>query len=79
MIFEMKLKDILEKAEKATVVKWHVAPNGRMRGGEDMLEIVTDKASFDVQAPCDGRLARIIKGEGESAVADDVIAQIEKI
>jgi 2-oxoglutarate dehydrogenase E2 component (dihydrolipoamide succinyltransferase) len=44
--------------------------------GRDLVEIVTDKATFDVPAPCDGILTKIKKEPGETVTTDEVIAVI---
>jgi len=74
---EMRLKDIVEEAREAVVTLWHAGEGDRVAKGDDLLEISTDKATFDVPAPCDGVLVRIAKTEGEDVLPDDVIAVIE--
>jgi len=57
---------------------WHVPESGRVTEGEDLLEIVTDKATFDIPAPCSGVLVKIAKKEGEKATAGDLVAEIQE-
>ena len=75
---EIKLKEILENSSDATITIWHAKENDRVNKGDDLLEIVTDKATFDVAAPCSGVLTRIEKKEGEKILADEVIAEIQE-
>jgi len=39
-----------------TVGAWFVQPGGRVRAGEPLLEVSTDKAAFEIEAPADGLL-----------------------
>ena len=73
---KIRLADIFEDTEKAVITLWHVAENDRVAGGQDLLEIATDKATFDIAAPCNGILASIMKKEGEEITADEVIAEL---
>jgi pyruvate dehydrogenase E2 component (dihydrolipoamide acetyltransferase) len=41
---------------EAQLVTWHAAPGSSVRSGETVLTIETDKAQYEVEAPCDGRL-----------------------
>ena len=75
---EIKLNEILENSSDATITIWHLKENDRVSKGDDLLEIVTDKATFDVTAPCSGTLTRIDKKEGEKILASDVIAEIQE-
>jgi len=75
---EIKLAGILEDNVEASVTIWHASENQRVTKGQDIFEIVTDKATFDVSAPCSGTLAKINKKEGEKVSADETIAEIQE-
>jgi pyruvate/2-oxoglutarate dehydrogenase complex dihydrolipoamide acyltransferase (E2) component len=44
---------------------------------EVICDIETDKVVLEVVAPADGSLVAIIKGEGDTVLSDEVIAQFE--
>jgi pyruvate dehydrogenase E2 component (dihydrolipoamide acetyltransferase) len=46
--------------EEGTVLKWYVNVGDRVKTGQVLYEIETDKATVDVESPADGRLARIV-------------------
>lgn len=75
---ELRLRDILEDTDTAVISLWHVKENERVEKEQDLMEIVTDKATFEVPAPYSGVLSRIVKEAGEEIAADEVIAVIEE-
>ncbi|HZT20896.1 MAG TPA: dihydrolipoamide acetyltransferase family protein [Dongiaceae bacterium] len=50
--------------ESATVLRWHKKAGERVRMGEPLVEIETDKAAIEVEAPADGTLETILAPEG---------------
>ncbi len=74
---ELKLPDISKDSDDAVITLWHAKENDPLVKGEDLLEISTDKATFDVACPCDGILVKIKKREGELVKKDEVIAEIK--
>ena len=75
---ELKLSDLSEGFENAVITLWHARENDRVTKDQDLLEIVTDKATFDVPSPCDGTLLQIIKPEGAKIKTDETIAVIQE-
>jgi len=57
----------------ARVVRWAVPEGGAVKKGEVICEVETEKAVFEINAPMDGYLRKIITKEGEEA---DVFATI---
>lgn len=72
---ELRLPDLGE-IDEVTVVKWHKKEGEVLKAGEDLVEVETEKTTFVVEAPRDGRLAQVIKKEGEKARRDDLMAEI---
>lgn len=74
---QLRLPDISKGSKGATITMWHVAENSRVTKNQDLVEVVTDKATFDVAAPASGVLKKIMKKEGESVRFGEIIAEIE--
>ena len=74
---DIKLPEISDNSEKTVVTLWHVKEGDRVEKEQDIAEVVTDKATFDLPAPCSGILIKINKAEGEKVVPGDILAQIE--
>jgi pyruvate/2-oxoglutarate dehydrogenase complex dihydrolipoamide acyltransferase (E2) component len=54
----------LGDTDKIELLKWYVKEGDLIAVGQEMLELVTDKASFPVEAPLPGKLIKIIKISG---------------
>ncbi len=72
---ELKLNAVLEDSQSAVISAWLAGDGSRVAEGDDLLEIVTDKATFEVASPSSGVL-KIIKKAGSEIHPDDVIAEI---
>lgn len=53
--------------ESAILSKWLVREGDRVRKGQPVFSLETDKATFQYEAESDGFLVRILTGEGEEA------------
>jgi len=73
---EVRLPDLGE-VEEVTITSWLKAEGEHVAAGEDLLEVETEKTTFVVEAPAAGRLARILKQEGEKAKRDELLAEID--
>lgn len=65
-----------QSVEEATLVKWRVQPGARIKKGDVIFEIETDKATLEVEAVDEGRLAKVIISEGEVAKVLDPVAYL---
>ncbi|HEY0866397.1 MAG TPA: dihydrolipoamide acetyltransferase family protein, partial [Fimbriimonas sp.] len=50
--------------EEGTIVKWLVKEGDRVKAGDILFEVETDKATIEVEAEQEGRIARIVVGDG---------------
>src|SRR5581483_11744258 len=50
--------------EEGNILRWHKREGDPVKKGEILLEIETDKASMEVEAPTDGALRKILASEG---------------
>ena len=69
--------DLGDGIEKVEVVLWHVNAGARVRKGDDLVELVTDKASFNVASPADGVLKKIAVPAGKEAPVGAALGEIE--
>ena len=75
---ELRLPELSSSTAEAIITAWHVAENGHVVKDQDIVEVATDKATFDIQAPCDGILTKVIKKKGEKTRTGEAIAQINE-
>ena len=71
------LPELGEGITKATVACWHKKKGERVKKNEDIVELVTDKATFNVPAEKGGVLKDILVMEGQEAAIGSVLAIIE--
>ncbi|MCX6360626.1 MAG: dihydrolipoamide acetyltransferase family protein [Armatimonadetes bacterium] len=48
--------------EEGTILQWFKKEGDAVKAGEPLLEVMSDKANFEVEAPADGTVLRIIEG-----------------
>ena len=77
MAIELKMPALSPTMEKGTLAKWLVAPGDRVKAGDLIAEIETDKATMEFEVVDEGRIASLIVPEGTEDVAvGTVIATI---
>ena len=63
--FEFKLPDIGEGVVEGEIVEWMVAVGDTVREDDPILSVMTDKATVEIPAPCDGTVASIVGEAGD--------------
>ena len=77
MIIDVKIPQLSESVSEATLVSWHKKEGEAVARDENLIDIETDKVVLEMPALEAGVLVKIIKGNGESVVSGDIIAQID--
>ncbi len=78
MEYEVKLPDLGDDAgEEAELSFWYLDAGDTVEEGEDLVEMVTDKAAFTVPAPRSGTLKEIAAREGEKVAVGQKMAVME--
>lgn len=76
-MIDVKLPSLAEGVTKATVTYWHKSAGDTVKQGEDLVELATDKATFNMPSPASGVLKEAIAAEGTEVSVGQVIAKIE--
>ncbi|UJS20059.1 MAG: biotin/lipoyl-binding protein [Candidatus Brocadia sp.] len=63
--------------DEATVSFWYVEEDEEVEEGEDLVEMITEKTTFNVPAPVSGRLLEILAQEGDVVKVGDIMAILE--
>lgn len=74
----LKLPRISMNMEEGTIVSWKRKPGESFTSGEALYEIETEKATTEVEAPCDGTLVEIIADEGDTVEVGETVCRIEQ-
>lgn len=75
-VFCLTLEALAAGASETVITAWHVPVGSIVKKDQDLVEVSTDKATFDVPAPCDGVLKSVLKIEGSSVGPGESIAEI---
>ena len=72
------LPELGEGITKATVSYWFFQVGENVSEKDDLVELATDKATFNLPAPAAGRLAEILHGEGDVVNVGEPLALIDE-
>lgn len=64
MAFVIQMPKLGHTMTEGTVIQWHKRPGEKIREGESILTVETDKAQVEVEAPTAGVFAKLIAAEG---------------
>ncbi len=78
MSVEIKVPMLPESVADATMLHWHVKVGQPVRRDDNLVDIETEKVVLEVPAPRDGVITEILRTEGDTVLADDVIAFFEE-
>jgi len=76
-LFEFRLPDIGEGVAEGEVVAWHVEPGQLVTEDQEMVEVMTDKATVTIGAPKAGRIAQLNAQVGEKVPVGSVLVVID--
>jgi 2-oxoglutarate dehydrogenase E2 component (dihydrolipoamide succinyltransferase) len=76
-ILEVKVPQLSESVAEATMLQWHKKVGESVARDENLIDIETDKVVLELPAPAAGVITQIVKGDGSTVVAGEVIAMID--
>ena len=74
---EVKVPQLSESVAEATLLSWHKKVGEPIGRDENMIDIETDKVVLELPAPSAGVIVQLLKGDGSTVVAGEVIAIID--
>lgn len=74
---DIKLPKLGEGIEKATVSYWYKKTGDAVSENEDLVEMVTDKSTFNMPSPLSGVVKKLLAEEGAEIKVGQTIAIIE--
>jgi len=74
---ELKLPELAEGVNEAVVSFWHRKEGDEIKDGDEIVEMATDKAAFNVPSKSSGVLKKIVAKEGDTVKVGGVLAIIE--
>lgn len=76
-LLEVKVPQLSESVAEATLLQWHKKIGDKVARDENLIDIETDKVVLELPAPDAGVITQIIKGDGDTVTAGEVIAVID--
>lgn len=73
------LPELGEGINSATIACWHYNCGDQIDVDDDLVEVVTDKATFNISAEVKGKLKEIHADEGTEITIGSTLAVIEPI
>jgi 2-oxoglutarate dehydrogenase E2 component (dihydrolipoamide succinyltransferase) len=78
MSIELKVPAVGESITEVQIGEWFKAEGDHAEKDENLVEIETDKATVELPAPVRGRIAKVLKRNGETAAVGEVIGYMEE-
>ena len=76
-ILEVKVPQLSESVAEATLLQWHKKAGEAVSRDENLIDIETDKVVLELPAPDAGVITQIVKENGATVVAGEVIALLD--
>ena len=75
--FEFKLPDIGEGIAEAEIVAWHVKLGDRVEEDQQLADMMTDKATVEMESPVAGTVTKLAGEVGDQIAIGSVLVEIE--
>lgn len=73
---ELRVPEVGESITEVVIGQWHKQEGDAVERDEELVELESEKATFEAPAPIAGTLIKILKQPGDSAEVGEVIAYI---
>ena len=75
--YEFRLPDIGEGIAEAEIVHWHVKPGDRIEEDQPIADMMTDKATVEMESPVSGTVLEVAGAEGDMIPIGSTLVVIE--
>ncbi len=72
------LPELAEGVDRAVITCWHFNAGDEVNEEDDLVEMATDKASFNVPASASGIINKILFEEGDEVKVGETLAVIDE-
>ncbi len=77
-MIKVVLPELGEGIDKATVSYWYYQDGEKVSEKDDLVELTTDKSTFNLPSPCLGRIVEIFFHEGDTVNIGETLAVIQE-
>jgi pyruvate/2-oxoglutarate dehydrogenase complex dihydrolipoamide acyltransferase (E2) component len=67
-----------QKQTETLLNTWYVKPGALVKEGDDLAELVTDKAAFNLPSPTSGKVLKLLVPEGQTVKEGQALAEMEE-
>ena len=75
--FIFKMPDVGEGVAEAEVVEWHVKVGDRVEEDQHLVDVMTDKATIDIESPVSGTVVAVAGEVGDVIAIGAMLLVIE--
>jgi len=76
-VYKFKLPDVGEGVTEAEIVEWRVKPGDDIAEDDNMVDVMTDKATVELPSPVSGKVKSVHGEPGDIVATGTVIVEIE--
>ncbi len=76
-IFTFNMPDVGEGVAEAEIVDWHVKAGDRVEEDQHLVDVLTDKATIDIESPVSGTVLEIAGDAGDTVAVGAMLLVIE--
>ena len=77
-VIDVPLPDLGEDAaDEARVAFWYVDVGEALAEGDDLVQMLTDKATFDVPSPATGKIVELMADEEQTVKIGGLLCRLE--
>lgn len=77
-MIKVVLPELGEGVTKAVISYWYVKEGDKVKEKDDLVELTTDKATFNLPSPATGTITEIIFHEGDTVNIGETLGKIEE-
>jgi 2-oxoglutarate dehydrogenase E2 component (dihydrolipoamide succinyltransferase) len=77
MSIDLKVPEVGESVTEVYIGEWLKSEGDSVGEGEPLVELESEKATFELPAPADGVLSKILKKSGDQAQVGEAIGQLD--
>lgn len=74
----IRMPRLSDTMEEAVIVKWHKNVGDKIKPGDVLADVETDKATMEMESYNEGTLLHIAVGDGKKALVEEIIAVVGK-
>ncbi|HAU22891.1 MAG TPA: branched-chain alpha-keto acid dehydrogenase subunit E2 [Erythrobacter sp.] len=75
--FTFNMPDVGEGVAEAEIVEWHVKPGDRVEEDQHLVDVMTDKATIDIESPVTGTVSEVSGDVGDTIAVGSMLLVIE--